>query len=67
MEKQKRNARRDRISIANRNNELEPMVQAAEIERVIEAPANATYSRDSRGKISVLKWKAPTNGIAGLL
>lgn len=67
MEKQKRNARRDGISIANKIDNARLTVNVHEQDRSSTVLEHAGQKRNSEGKISILMWKAPTNGIAGLL
>ncbi|KQM78490.1 hypothetical protein ASE74_13380 [Pedobacter sp. Leaf216] len=64
MEKQRNSAQRDKISIAEHIDDKR--------QRLHVPPGQKTFVERSRtglidGKIVNLKWKAPSNGIAGLL
>ncbi|KQS32473.1 hypothetical protein [Pedobacter sp. Leaf194] len=65
MEKEKSNARRDRISIAEKINDGQLVGKPSASNQVSEE--NLRKSSVITGKISPLKWKAPSKGIAGLL
>jgi hypothetical protein len=65
MEQEKSSTRRDRISIAEKASDERLQGKQPESNQI---SAKKLYkTREIKGKISPLKWKSPSNGIAGLL
>ncbi|KQR70406.1 hypothetical protein [Pedobacter sp. Leaf176] len=65
MEQEKSSARRDRISIAEKA--IDESLQYKQPESNQDLAKKLYKLREIKGEISPLKWKSPTNGIAGLL
>ncbi|MDQ0641195.1 hypothetical protein QF042_004760 [Pedobacter sp. W3I1] len=65
MEQEKSNARRDRISIAENNDDKRREFHQQDSAQV--APKDRGRPKEVTGTIANLKWKVPSNGIAGLL
>ena len=65
MEHEKNSARRDRISIAGKA--IDERLQDKQPENNQALTKKLYKLREIKGKISPLKWKSPSNGIAGLL
>jgi len=64
MEQQRRSAQRDKISITENIDDKHQRLQPAMAQPALE---NRSQSGIIAGKIVNLKWKVPSNGIAGLL
>lgn len=65
MEQEKSSARRDKISIAANNDDKRRELHQQESAQV--TPKHQGLPKEIKGTIANLKWKAPSNGIAGLL
>jgi hypothetical protein len=65
MEQEKSSARRDKISIAANNDEKHSEFHQQDSDQA--APKHRGRPKEVKGTITNLKWKAPSNGIAGLL
>ena len=65
MEQEKRSARRDRISIAEKA--IDERQQDRQPDNNQSLAKKLYQIREIKRQISHLKWKSPSNGIAGLL